>query len=255
MDRVDLIEAALEALQTPTVTKSKSPNHDDALNIRGKIFGVLLRMHRLEAERSLADCATILQVEPELVEAWEYGDEAPSLPQLEVMAHFLNGRAGDRDDEQALDESARMEYLRLRQRLVGGMLRAARESAGQSMDDVSAATGLKADLLERYELGEARIPISQLASLARALQQELEYFTVRPAFSRDPAPTPDASATKSDGDAAWRQFSANRENRAFIRLAMAFQHIARDDLHRIADALFAIIRARGDANGWSGSPS
>jgi len=61
--------------------------------------------------------------------------------------------------------------------------------------------------------------------------------------------------SESDDDAAWRQFTANRENRAFIRLAMAFQQIERDDLHRIADALFAIIKARGESNGWSGSPS
>ncbi|MDE2747723.1 MAG: helix-turn-helix transcriptional regulator [Chloroflexota bacterium] len=256
MDRVDLTEAALEALQPPTVTKSKTPNHDDAHSIRGKILGVLLRMYRLEAERSLADCAAILQVEPQLVEAWEYGDKVPSLPQLEVIAHYLNGRASDTEGGAgSVDASAQREYLRLRRRLVGGMLRAARETAGQSVEVLSAETGLEAELLESYELGEARIPVGQLARLAQAVKKDLSYFAETAAFSRDPAPSPDMNQSESDDDAAWRQFTANRENRAFIRLAMAFQQIERDDLHRIADALFAIIKARGESNGWSGSPS
>src|SRR5690606_16356552 len=64
-------------------------DHAEAYRIRGKMIGVLLRDARLDAGRSLDDCARVLQVAPEDIEAWEFGDQVPSLPQLEILAYYL----------------------------------------------------------------------------------------------------------------------------------------------------------------------
>jgi transcriptional regulator with XRE-family HTH domain len=223
MGPVDLTEAALEALQPPTVTTTKTANHAEAHRVRGKILGVLICMHRLEAERSLAECGTFMGTEPQLVEAWEYGDKVPSLPQLELLAHFLNGGASDSDSSALTgDRSAQREYLLLRRRLIGGMLRAARESMGRSIGDLSAGTGLEAARLERFEFGEEKIPVSYLTELAQAVEKDLSYFAAKPHFMLDQSPSANSAETRSDDDVEWRQFSMNSENRAFIRLAMAF---------------------------------
>lgn len=253
MDRVDLTHEALAALQPSTRAPSKATDHDEARSIRGRLLGVLIRKRRLEAERSLADCADFMGAELGLVEAWEYGADAPSLPQLELLAQFLNGRYPDA--RAAFDENraAQEEYMLLRQRLIGALLRAARESSGMPIDEVCEAAGMEAQLLTKFELGEEKIPLSDLIALAQALQLDMRTFAASP---KPPAAQsrPDGrldSVAETGGD--WRSFATESENLPFIRLAMAFQHIARDDLHRIADALFAIIRANGDANGWSGS--
>lgn len=255
MDRVDLTQAALEALQPSTAAAAKSINHEEARSLRGKLLGVMIRMGRLEAERSLAECASFMDAEPGLVEDWEYGESEPSLPQLELLARFLNGRESlASGDALAEERTAREEYVLLRRRLIGALLRAARQSSDSSVEALSESAGLEARQLLSFEFGEEKIPVSTLTALAQALQLDMRHFAMphdapeQPRMSSEPE-----SPMELSGE--WGDFAADSGNRPFIRLAMAFQSIARDDLHRIADALFAIIRANGDSNGWSGSPT
>ena len=256
MDRVYLTQEALEALQPSTLPSAKIIDHEEARSIRRKLLGVLIRMCRLEAERSLGECAEFMGAEPGLVEDWEYGESEPSLPQLELLGRFFNGRAihrggGAPAEERALQE----EYMLLRQRLIGALLRAARETSGKRLDELSASAGMESEQLAMFEFGEVKIPISSLTALAQALQLDMHYFEASP---QDARAQPHASRVLELPDEAqpnWRDFAAESGNLPFIRLAMAFQHIARADLHRIADALVAIIRANGDAKGWSGSPT
>ena len=255
MDRVELTQAALEALHAPIRKTFKTLKHEEARRLRGKIVGVLIRMYRLEAQRSLADCAKFMRAEPQLVEAWENGDEAPSLPELELLAVYLNGSGTDADGAPAQRPSAQEEYLCIRRRLIGAMLRAARESAGISQQELGAAAGLEADQLERFELGEEALPISWLVALAQGVKADLGHFLVKPQFLLEESPPVNLTEQGGEYEAEWGQFSLKSENQAFIRLAMAFQQMARADLHRIADALFAIIKAKGEVTGLSGSPS
>ncbi|MCY3782134.1 MAG: hypothetical protein OXG78_17605 [Chloroflexi bacterium] len=120
------------------------------------------------------------------------------------------------------------------------------------MKDLSAKTGLDAELLKRYEYGETTIPVHHLAILAEAVQQDLSYFTDVGGFNRlKKSPATREASSAVDEDADLMEFAADRRNRAFIRLAMAFRGIEREDLDRIASALSAIIRERREANGRS----
>ena len=256
MDRVHLTQEALEALQPSTLPSAKSIDHDEARRVRRKLLGVLIRMCRLESERSLGECANFMGAEPGLLEDWEYGESEPSLPQLELLGRFFNGRApqmggGALAEERALQE----EYMLLRQRLIGALLRVARETSGKSIGELSASAGMESEELAKYEFGEMEIPISSLTALAQALQLDMRYFEASPQHSRKLPQSSRALELPDEAQSIWRDFAAESGNLPFIRLAMAFQHIARADLHRIADALIAIIRANGDAKGWSGSPT
>ena len=256
MDRVDLTQAALEALQPSAVKTTKTVNQDEARSVRGKLLGVLIRKCRLEAERSLTECALFLGADLALIEAWEYGESVPSLPQLELLAQFLNGDESFSSDGAAVeDRAAQDEYMLLRRRLIGGLLRAARESSGRSVEELSESTGLRADQLTGFEFGDEKISVSDLTALAQTLKLDLSYFATPPYNLPEQSRSGNLLETPAEIDSDWREFAAESENLPFIQLAMAFQHIARDDLHRIADALFTIIRANGDSDGRSGSSS
>ena len=184
MESAQLTQAALAALHPSTSTQSQPFNHAEACRLRGKILGVLIRSIRLEAQRSLRECAEFLHVDNQLVEEWEFGDQVPSLPQLELLSRYLkSGADGYPDGGTGSQPSSREQYLILRQRLIGAMLRAAREAMDLSIADLGAQTALDMDLLERYELGELQIPLSQLTALAQAVDQDLNYFVGTTGFA------------------------------------------------------------------------
>ena len=256
MDRLDLTQAALEALQPSSLEMSDSGNHDEARSVRGRILGVLIRKWRIQAERSPTECAEFMRAQPQLIEAWEYGDSVPCWPQLELLSLYLNGRSADlRDSALTKDNAARIEYMLLRQRFIGALLRAARETIGWSIDELGERAGLEADLIKRFELGEEKIPVSDLAALAQSLKRDLAFFTALPQAPPYTLPWKSTAESSTESNTELRQFATQSENRAFIKLAMAFKHIEPDDLHRIADALSAIISAKVDSIGRSGSPS
>ena len=71
-------------------TQPQVVDHAESYRIRAKMIGVLLLDARVKAGRSLNDCATILRTSAEQIERWEFGTEAPSLPQLELLAFYLD---------------------------------------------------------------------------------------------------------------------------------------------------------------------
>jgi transcriptional regulator with XRE-family HTH domain len=175
---------------------------------------------------------------------------------VELLSLFLNGLSSDSGlGAIAKEPTARSEYLLLRQRLIGAQLRAARESISWSIEALSERAGLEAGQIKRFELGEEKIPVCDLAALAQSLKTDLSFFAAIPPAPRESLPRQEHPEYLVETHADPRQFAAQNENSAFIKLAMAFKHIEPDDLHRIADALFAIIGAKGEASGRPGSPS
>ena len=167
----------------------------------------------------------------------------------------MNGREAIAGSAPTEDRETQNEYELLRRRLIGALLRAARESSGRLVEEVSESAGLEALQLSNFEFGEVRIPVSDLTALAQALGLEMDYFAAAPKSVAEAPHTSGSTRTPAERRSDWRDFAAESDNLPFIRLAMAFRSIARDDLHRIADALFAIIRANGDSTTWSGSPT
>ena len=256
MNRLDLTQAALQTLQPAILDSAANVQHDEARSLRGRILGVLIRKVRFEAKRSPVECAEFLGIEPQLIEAWEFGESIPSWPQVELLSLFLNGRTSDSGYSAIAEEqTARIEYLLLRQRLIGAQLRAVRETIGWSIEELSKRSGFEAGQINRFELGEEKVPVCDLAALAQSLKTDLSFFAAIPPAPPNSLPRQENPELLVKTHTDLRQFAAQNENSAFIKLAMAFKHIAPDDLHRIADALFAIISAKADANGRSGSRS
>ena len=231
MTKIDLAQAALDALQSCNDAMPAPQNLAHANRLRAKIAGVALRKARRENGDDASDFAESMPVDARKFEAWEHGDTAPSLPDLELLASCQRGARIPNN----LDS-----YRLLRQRMIGVSLRMARQKADISLDELAARIGMASEILEACELGERDATLPELAAIAQAMNAELRVFLEPAVYATGSDDLAQLADEKAD---AWRDFATDSENAAFIRLAMAFRNIDSDHLHRIADALFAIIRA------------
>ena len=99
--------------------------------------------------------------------------------------------------------------------------------------------------------GEVAVPMNHLCVLAQAVGHDLSYFIHAAKSRRDKTPLQSAGAAEAPADKDLLRFAADDKNQEYIRLAMAFRQIDREDLQRIAEALYNIISASRDANGRS----
>ena len=151
--------------------------------LRAKKLGVLIRDARIFACRSLSECAEFLGISQTAFEAFELGEQSPSLPELELLSfyfgvpleHFYSNQLLERNHH--FKEEIDLEGLmRLRQRMVGALIRKARKDANLSLESLSETTGISPDLLEAYELGEQPVPVPDLDSIAFTLGGTVKDF-------------------------------------------------------------------------------
>jgi transcriptional regulator with XRE-family HTH domain len=154
-----------------------------ALTIRAKKLGVLIRDARLATCRRIEDCADALKLSPEEFEAFELGEKSPSLPVLEVLAYFLGVPIDHFWGDKAISENGSPalnfdieQLVGLRQRMIGALLRQAREQAELSSEEVAESAGISTDLLEACELGEAELPLPELEAVCSVVGQPIDGF-------------------------------------------------------------------------------
>lgn len=147
-----------------------------AMILRAKKLGVLIQDARLAAGKRVEECSEVIGVTPSDFTAYEYGEKSPSLPELEVLAfyldiplnHFWGNRAISEDDKSRQDFDKK-QLVSLRQRVVGTLIRQARTEVGLSLDDLAERVDLTPSQLESYEFGQSPIPLPLLEALSAEL--------------------------------------------------------------------------------------
>ncbi len=216
--------------------------------LRSRILGVLIRDARLARNRSLESCAASLQISPETLEAWETGTKAPSLPELELLAYELgvpishfwgtetfNGNAPH-------DGLQHTEYLALRNRVVGALLRKARTEADLSIEALAEQTGISPEKLKAYELGQEAIPLTELTSLATATNVALRVFLENTHRIGHWLELQENFRRFSEMPEDMQAFISNPVNASFIELAMWFSELEVNDLRGIAESILHLSR-------------
>lgn len=243
----DDISARLKELRNREQQKSTAKPAFDAAEsyrLRGKMLGVLIRDARLGAARTTGDCAHLLTVTEETIEAWEYGDTVPSLPQLEMLAYYLNVPVshfwGQSTLQQAAHPQKPSDYLLIRDRILGAMLRQSREEAGLSLDQISAQSQISVEQLEAYELGQQPIPMNELTVLAGLMSRNVSYFQESSSYIGELLHTREDCQKFAELDDDVRDFVANPVNLGFIRIAMMFSKMPAAELRRIAEGMLEI---------------
>lgn len=153
------------------------------MTIRAKKLGVLIRDARLATRRRIEDCAETLQVSQQDFEAFELGEKSPSLPKLEVLAYFLGIPVDHFWGNKAISENGSPalnfdidQLIGLRQRMIGALLRQAREQSELSLEVVAEGVGIPADQLEACEMGEDELPLPVLEAVCTVLGHPLDDF-------------------------------------------------------------------------------
>jgi transcriptional regulator with XRE-family HTH domain len=151
------------------------------VSIRARKLGVLIRDARLSERRTIPECANAIGVAPGIFRAWEEGRKSPSLPELEVLAFSLHlplNRFWSKEatsDEASPGETFNLPaFMSIRQRLIGALLRQAREKANISPHALSEMSGISTARIKAYELGERSIPLPELESLTGLLGTQIE---------------------------------------------------------------------------------
>lgn len=243
-DFLGRMKQARQAGQVATASFPADPS--ESFRVRARMIGVLLRDARVAASRSLGDCGQLLHVPAAQVERWELGDETPSLPQLELLAYYLDVPVshfwGTTTREQAVRDFARAqhEYLALRDRMVGVLLRQAREHANLGIDELSTRSGVQAGSIAQYELGEQPIPLHELTVLANALQKNLPYFLESGSELGELLALREIWQHFASLPDELRQFSANPINVGFLEIARMLSQMPADRLRQVGESILNI---------------
>lgn len=248
MDMKD-ISARMKAARGEKTGEADAPKSYDvseSFKLRGKMLGVLLRDARVAAARSIEDCARLLRLEPAVVEAWEYGDAVPSLPQLEMLAYYLDVPISHFWGMETLESNRRSqvdvqeEYMNLRHRMVGALLRQAREEANMTVETLADAAHLSSQNLHYYEYGELPIPMHELSVLAGLVNRNVSYFLESSGQIGELLANRENWKHFNDLPDDLRAFAANPLNIGFIEIALAFSQMPNDKLKRIAVSMLDI---------------
>lgn len=218
-----------------------------ARTIRAKKLGLLIYDARLAARRNVEECASAINVSPEIFQTYEEGSRSPSLPELEVLAYFLNTPLDhfwsriSRSENNPEHRVAQVDRLiSLRQRMVGATLRQLRSDANLSPKEIAERTGISETNLASYELGELPVPLTELESLVAALKSHIDIFLDR----RGPVGTwmnqQIAVQKFMDLPSDLQEFVCKPLNRPYVELALRLSELSVEKLRAVAEGLLEI---------------
>ncbi|QPC81597.1 helix-turn-helix transcriptional regulator [Phototrophicus methaneseepsis] len=240
------LAARFKQAQKHDASEEKPHNTQESFRLRGKVLGVLIRDARLDSARTIEDCARLLNTAPAMIESWEYGEEVPSLPQLELLAYYLDVPVSHFWSQNALENdraktaTKQPAYLALRDRMIGAQLHQARMDYGLSLEAVSESSQLDAELIDQYEQGEVSIPMTHLQILANAVNKNVNYFLESVGYVGELLQAREDWQAFMALDEDTRAFVANPRNLAFIKIAMMFRDMPTEQLRKVAEGLLDI---------------
>jgi transcriptional regulator with XRE-family HTH domain len=221
-------------------------DYAESFRIRAKMVGILLMDARAKAGRSVDDCANLLRVSTQQIEQWEFGEAAPSLPQLELLAYYLDVPVshfwGVNTLEATAEDltSAQSEYLSLRDRMIGALLRLAREEAEMDIETLSAESGVPVEQINAYEMGEVPTPMHELTVLSNAVKKNVSYFLESGSHLGDWLAMREEWKDFTHLPPDLRKFAANPLNVGFLEIAVLFSQMPADKLRRVGESVLNI---------------
>jgi len=215
--------------------------------LRTKKLGLLLKDARLARHRSTSSCAQAMGCSVEEYEAMEAGQQAPSLPQLEALAYYLDVPLEHFWESRALSETESpmplenvQTLLGLRQRMIGTHLRLARQQRNLTQSELARRVGLDESTLEQYETGMRPIPLPELELLANALDLRLEDLFDQRGPVGEWRLRHQAIQQFLELPEELQAFIRKPVNRPYLELAMRLSELSADKLRAVAESLLEI---------------
>lgn len=217
------------------------------ISIRTRKLGVLIRDARAAARKSVPECAQAIGITPAALRAYEEGRKSPSLPELEVLAYYLDLPIQHFWSSQALsDDAPRTQPINLkalaalRQRMIGALLAQKRQQASISLKALSIETNIPTGRLKSYELGEKTIPIAELEAILSVLGIRVETFFDKNGPIGQWMSEQQSIAEFMQLPAELRAFVCLPVNRPYLELARNLSGLSTDKLRSVAEGLLDI---------------
>jgi len=218
-----------------------------ATTIRSRKLGVLLRDARLTAGKNIQECAQAVGVNASQYEAYEFGETSPSLPEAEILAYFLNfsfdyfkgNVTASRIDKKPIKVEPQ-QVLKIRQRMIGVLIKKTRIKAGMTVDDFSHKVGISPIELENYEMGEIPIPLPILEALALDLNRPIKDFQDRQGPIGKWETQQRAIQSFVELSIELQTFVTKPINRPYLELAQRLSEMSVEKLRGVAEGLLEI---------------
>ena len=218
-----------------------------AVTLRTKKLGVLMRDARLASGKNINDAAQAMGILPGDLEAYEMGEKAPSLPEVELLAFYIDvplthfwGNTAISEGDPGENKLQPHKLLEIRQKIIGALLRQAREGAGLSLQDACERVALTPEQLEMYEMGQASIPLPVLEYLGNTFNRPIFEFQDKqgPAGLR-------VSQQRTVDDfldlsPELQSFVSKPINRPYLELAQRLSEMSVDKLRSVGEGILEI---------------
>lgn len=218
-----------------------------ALDIRARKLGVLLRDARLRAGASMKECGEIIGQSGRTISKYEDGEKSPSLPELEVLAFYLDipfdqfWGSTTRSDESPLDALGSVDQrLELRNLRIGAQLRKTRDDLGMSMTEVAEELDITTYRLKSYEKGKFAIPLPELEALLDIYDLELDEFLSDKGPIARWAREQEAVKGFVELPPELQDFVGKPINRPYLEIARNLSEMSVEELRGVAESLLEI---------------
>ncbi len=222
-----------------------------ALEVRSKLMGVLVRAARLKACRTLKESADWLGCSPHIMSQYEYGRRAISLPELELLAELWQVPVNELWDEEVavVDQPSAKppagKLLPLRHKEIGVQLRQARSRAGKTQKECAHILGVSTETMAKYEYGSRAIPFPHLEVLADLLGVPLSDFLDRELATELLPATVSGADLRSPAE-AWaslapeiKQFICSPDSLPYLEMAVRLYELPKSSLRPLAEAILS----------------
>ena len=221
--------------------------YQQQIRVRTRKLGLLIYDARLSRSRKVELCAKAMGLPVAEYQHIEAGESAPTLPQLEALAFYLdvplehfwgNQTMSTLTPQDPVEQPAQLKDLR--QRIIGTRLRMSRTTHNLSMSELALKTNIPIEKIQKYEMGQEAIPIPDLELLAGVLDiRNDDLFDQRGMIGKwrsDKA----AVRTILDLPPEVRSFVSQPVNLPYLELAMRLSDLSVDKLRGVAEGLLEI---------------
>jgi transcriptional regulator with XRE-family HTH domain len=212
-----------------------------------KKLGIVIKNARELRKRSIQECATVIGVEVDIFKEYEFGTSAPSLPELELLAfyldlpiqHFFNSIL-EKDTPVFEDAKELKQFYSVRQKVIATRLKSYRMKKGLPPTKMIANTNLTEEQYARFEEGQDPIPLTNLQAFMYPLGCSLKEFLAEGGKIGKKYRAEKAQQTLEDIPQEVQVFLTNPSNEPYLRLAMHLSTLSAERLRNIAEGLLEI---------------